>query len=508
MKLLLGLSLLAGMASLPVKAGAFQFAWDFRFSNRFQLEQNYIQKELLLDETSGRFDTQNYMKPKLDHLVYSFYIGASMDFKFSSTVTANVKLESGLYRLGHRNKPFTPPGSSEPLSSVYTTSEELKLLANGNAPVDELRDHLLVRELGFSFHTTSYWVDLTLGKKRFFVGDSFIFDGYGLGAIWTLDLLQHKSKIPFRIELQALLADGSFTSKGKKSPLVKISFEYVFSLVEAIGIYFAYYHDGDDNIAAIMRPAIAESYASEYTSDQVKLRLALAAPFESRGNLYYIGLNWNKFFGRLLLNGSLIVELGNYDLSVDLTSVPNVNREVKLGLKALAFLADCMVTYNFSEAMALTGYFLYISGDDLTQVPLRDLSNKPFSSFISVLPHITRSNIFFSGGMNESFSARYLTSSGQNARGVIGTGLKLDWDIIKRLNLKSNLAVLFSSSPRISGLAPGGSRFYGVELDFNFQFQLLKWLDLSAQFDFFITGPFYEARKLVYQMLLGVDMMF
>ena len=92
--------------------------------------------------------------------------------------------------------------------------------------------------------------------------------------------------------------------------------------------------------------------------------------------------------------------------------------------------------------------------------------------------------------MNESASARTLSTSGINAHGVLAPGAGTTIAPIKDvLEFKLGWALLLADSVNST---VSRSRVYGWELDFNADWAATPWLDLMLEGDFFKTGPFFD----------------
>jgi hypothetical protein len=152
----------------------------------------------------------------------------------------------------------------------------------------------------------------------------------------------------------------------------------------------------------------------------------------------------------------------------------------------LAFMADLDVSFEFVKRYSLIAFFLYLSGDS----NFEKVADDRMSAFISVLPYITKTNVFFSGGMNESASARALSTSGINAHGVIVPGVGVTAEPFEDvLELKAGWAILFADKINPTYAS---SKAYGWELNFEADWAAASWLDVMVQADFFKTGAFFD----------------
>jgi hypothetical protein len=148
----------------------------------------------------------------------------------------------------------------------------------------------------------------------------------------------------------------------------------------------------------------------------------------------------------------------------------------------------------------LGGFFLFLSGD---QPPSERASGGPLASyggFLGVAPFVTDTNIFFNGGVGESFASRQATAPGVNARGVVAPGLSAGWDPSASLGVEARAAYLVAPAA-----GPFGGRVYGPEVDLELTWAPLRWLTLVAEGDALFPGDFWPGRATVTRVVLGFD---
>jgi len=182
------------------------------------------------------------------------------------------------------------------------------------------------------------------------------------------------------------------------------------------------------------------------------------------------------------------LQFGRADVSITLRSLlggPLIQREG--ALEVYAGMAEASAFFDLADWATAGVFFLYLSG----QSGARQEVGGHFTSFVGIYPYITRTNVFFSGGMNQNFSARHISSSGVNARGVLAPGLNLGLDITSDLLLRLCGAMLFAQGEH----AQSHSRFYGIEGDFNLEWAVASWGRMLLEFDYFYSGDFFDFRK-------------
>ncbi|HYQ82343.1 MAG TPA: hypothetical protein VEP68_12610, partial [Anaeromyxobacteraceae bacterium] len=120
---------------------------------------------------------------------------------------------------------------------------------------------------------------------------------------------------------------------------------------------------------------------------------------------------------------------------------------------------------------------------------------------LGVTPYVTDLNLFFNGGIAESFADRRATAPGVNGRGVVAPGLSLAWDPSVELSLEGRGAWLWADQ---SG--PYGGRVYGVELDLNASWSPWPWLALLLEADLLFPGDFFPSSAVMHRFILGVNL--
>ena len=517
---------LAAATLVPAVAAAeIEVDWHASLSNRLEYKRNFI-------------DTTDMTQLKLDQAGkgYYFYGTAGVDLDadaWSFTMT----LDTGILKV----------------PALYRQSPAVNEVTANDKPVaDEARKTLLVREL---FIDADLALDgalsVTAGKYNASVGKDFVYNDYTLGMNLELDLAGAK-RAPFRASLQAIVSDGTFSADGKRSPLVSAEAAYVLGKGEEAGLIAAWFHDGDDNVGEIVKPFVSEFLQNQVVaaakhakqSGQINKQLvAQLAAIEracgghlancmtvgDRAELFWAGLYFNKIWSRLTLGGVALVNFGSATLDPYLTFAGNEvhvfeKTVTKKGVTqarlssasektVLGGMADLDASYELLEGWSVSSFFLWLSGDS----DFEKVNNTRLSSFIAVMPYITKTDIFFNGGMNESASARALSTSGINAHGVLAPGLGTTWAPVKDvLELKLGAALLLAESvnPQFAK-----SRVYGWELNFNTDWTATPWLDLMLEADFFKTGAFFDhpadwdpygtAKRVAepnpYRVMLGAD---
>ena len=508
---------------LPSPALAWELELDLGLYNRLTVQQNHVERLLRYDTTAGSFAVDRYLAPRVDHTSYALYARAAAHLEATSWLGVGLAVDSGLLnpagrvprgadvRLG----PATYKGLSLPAYTVpvTTTEDDRKVTANGQPVGDEARQTFFIRSAYVRLAAPETgWLGVTLGRQSMEVGGGLIYNDSGLGAELLMDL-EALRDVPLRASLKVLLPTRAW-DEGLRSPLVELRVDYVFSsflsLVESVGLSVAFFHDGDDNISRLLDGTISEAVVQHYPSasrevvDYVAAGALAYTPW-SKANIVWIGLSGRKLLGDLLLSANLQLEVGKLKLENPFwaltggAALPSfLPQDEVLELSTLGFAAELSASYLISESLSVGGFFLLLTGGENPYAPGQTQGR--YGSFLAVMPHITHTNLFFSGGMNETFSGRQATTAGINGRGVVAFGPTVAWEILEGLDVGATSAALLA--PVAS--STGGS-FYGIELDLEAGYQVLSWLKVSAQYDFLVAGDFFPQQKVIHQFLLGLD---
>ena len=508
----------------PSTARAWEVELDLGLYNRFTVKANQIERMLRYSTTSSAFAVDSYLTPSLDEIHYSVFARAGVHLQATSWLGFGLSVDSGqINPTGHipgsaevklssvTYKGTTLPGYTVP---VTTTDNVRKVTSNGQPIVDEAKESLFIRQvyLRLSAPETG-WLSVTVGRQAMEVGGGLIYNDYGLGAELLLDF-EALRDVPLRAGLKVLLPTRAW-NEGLRSPLLELRVDYVFSsflsLVESVGLSVAFFHDGDDNISRLLDSTISEAvvqYYPDVNKDLVNYVAAGALAYSpwSKANIVWIGLSGRKLLGDLLLSVNLQLELGQlklenpfWGLTGGAVTLPSfLPQDEVLQLSTLGFAGELTASYLMTEAFSVGGFFLFLSGGENPYGPKE--AQQRYGSYLSVVPHITHTNLFFSGGMNETFSGRQATTAGINGRGVIAFGPTVAWEILDGLDLGATTALLFSAVESLTG-----GRFYGFEMDLEGSYQVLPWLRLSAQYDMMVAGNFFPKKGVIHQFLLGVD---
>jgi hypothetical protein len=522
--LVVALGALVGVARAAAAAQDLSLDVSVQLAQRFNLKRNMLNldQSFSLGMRSGRLSvvgTENPLNLRFDknELGYSALLGARLAARFGR-FGAQLSIDSGEVK-------FQPLVRYDPAPDCAAGDVRCEsVTANGRPIGDEAQESFFVREIFAEARLGERdWLEIRAGKQALSAGGGFLMDNYALGLFFQADLEEARAA-PLRLELDAVFPNGDFSAAGKRSPLVYLEASWLKSWLEEIGLFAGYFHDGDSNLAEILRSVMLEVVLhgdiAQTADPQLVYAATLEADIQTQGDLFYLGAHGNLLFSRGSLSWTAAVEFGTFTHVTNLPRMgvfPGVTRQGQS--ECLGGLVHLAAHWDLAETLTLGGFFLYLSGETFQADDIRQRGVGRFGSFIGVFPWITATNLFFSGGMNQTFAARTLSASGVNARGVIAPGLTLGWDILEPLGLRLVGAALFSQGAHLDS----GGRFYGLEADVNLSWDISPHLQLLAETDVFWTGNFFDFEKplekpalervmvrepAVFKALLGLNLSF
>ncbi len=383
------------------------------------------------------------------------------------------------------------------------------LAANGRSVEDEVRDTLFVREARAEVRLgTARFLSLRAGRQRIAVGDGFVHDDYALGLAAGADLGALGPQLD--LSLAAFWPTrGRVEGAQLRSPMLAFRADWTPSLFEHVGVFAAYAHDETGAASELLRGANAESAAmrlqrtapgsAEYIRASRALAALLSLPPSGTGDLVWTGLSGHLFLGdrhELWWTGAVV--LGR----VSALAFPPGSLEPYLqDVPVEGLLARVRWRHALTPALAAGAFFVFQSGDlppaerALVALPPR------YDGFLGVAPYVTDLNLFFNGGISESFASRRATAPGVNGRGVIAPGLSVAWTPSLDFSLEGRGAWLLADEA-----GPYGGRVYGVEVDLNASWSPWPWLALLAEADVLFPGDFFPPGAPVRRFILGANL--
>jgi len=386
-----------------------------------------------------------------------------------------------------------------------TWLEPAALTSNGRSFHDEVKSTLLVREAyaAWSFGRAGF-TTLRAGRARYGVAEGLVHDDYGTGVDLAVDLGAIGPPFELRAALFQPTRDFPRTVAGL-TPLALLRADWLPSLFEHAGLFLAARRDRTGSLAELLRNAYVEDGvvslsglapgSPEYVKTSFRLAGLLSADVTSTASLAWFGSSGSlgTFAGQRVL-WTLAVMRGRID-TLQFASLPP---QLDIPLHGSA----AWLRYEVSPWpwIQVTPWFLYLSGD--RPPPEKDQLGLVggYGAFLGVNPYITATNLFFRGGLSETFAARQATAPGVNGRGVIAPGLTLELDAGRDVDLLARVAWL-----RAEDVGPWGGKVYGTELDLSATWAPAPWISFGAELDALLPGDFFGVGATVYKTVLAVD---
>ncbi|MCB9644403.1 MAG: hypothetical protein H6728_15130 [Myxococcales bacterium] len=234
----------------PQRAQAITASWELSFGPRFNWDY------LSLDSST---DPPSFSS----HLIAgSLLAGFEADVEWNTFVQSAIKLDLGALQGGQ----YTNSQSS--IFRWEWNNTVLNPLPD-EIPADALdvllKESFLIRELYTHFYfTTDQWIGIRAGMMNLSIGRAAVYDNFALGIRFLMDLSERESAaLPLRWKLDVFLPDASFTSAGKKSPVVHTMFEYLFDDDHSIGLSAAYLYDGDSLASQLLYPIMRDTILTQ-----------------------------------------------------------------------------------------------------------------------------------------------------------------------------------------------------------------------------------------------------
>jgi hypothetical protein len=242
----------------------------------------------------------------------------------------------------------------------------------------------------------------------------------------------------------------------------------------------------------------------EETVSQIPGSPAAGFSFESLSDIVWIAMSARKIVSEFRFSLVGILNTGSSTLS----GVDDRGRTFRSDFSALGYLIDFLVGRNLTDRLVLELFYLMASGDDDPAGAIRE--GETLSAYLSIVPFITRTNLFFNGGINENFSTRSFGTAGNSARGFGAPGVMMTYSFLDNLWMIFKAAYLFSAASPPEKVA---GRVYGWETDLMGYWDIGDHVRLSMEADLFLPGSFFEGPELpdpdpAFRLMVGVDFFF
>jgi hypothetical protein len=428
----------------------------------------------------------------------------SQAFPTTTAVCVSTTTPSGLAVVGGGS---CAAGPTYVLST--TTNGPKELTSNGLPFAEEASQTAFIRQLYADFTAGRAGAfHARVGRQRLRVADGFVYDDWGLGLDLDLDL--GAIGPPFAFSASVFYPSRSWPAGSAWShPVVAATAEWTPSLGEWVGIWGAWSADGTGDAAAILRQGLVENQAVELEATTpgsaayraASRRMAALLNQQGGGNS---SLGWLGASGRLEVGswgdvrftaGAAFGTVGASATGGQGTTAANPS------VGTVGWLLSARLTANPGSGFTVSPFFIWLTGDSPPSTQQIANGSGTWNGFLAISPYITATNLFFQGGISESYADRRATGSGVNARGVVAPGVQVGWTPGGGFDATLKAAFLWADEP--SGF--GGSA-YGPELDLNLSWSPLRWLSVLAEADFLALGSFFPAGGVARKFILGVNL--
>ncbi len=318
----------------------------------------------------------------------------------------------------------------------------------------------------------SYFLDkqgvaFKIGQQHLAAGDSYIFDDFLLAGQVGLDL-NSILDLPWEFYVTVAQVQGS-------SLYFQLKALHPLTTYERIALSLGWLHDTDG------------FFAEHSTSD-----------------LLWVTLSANKMVSSFRLSAVGILNAG----TITLYRNNSFGQWSRSDFPVLGYLLDLQAGRNLTDRLSLEVFYLMASGDD---APARSVTRgERLDTFLSILPFITRMNLFFNGGINQDFSTRSSGTAGTDARGFGVPGAAMTYCFTDSLSVVCQAAYLFAVA---SPPAQSSGRVYGWETDLMGYWGLGEHVRISLEADIFLPGSYFERTGRPepdpgYRLMGGVDLFF
>lgn len=359
-------------------------------------------------------------------------------------------------------------------------------LEDGKLENDRVDDAFFQQGYFESTFLDSKGIAFRVGQQHLVVCEGYVLDDFLLAGQVGADL-NRLLGVPWSLYASLAQIQGS-------SLYLQLRTVHPFGEYEKFSLSAGWLHDTEGFVGELLEEVFSRDPRSRYVD--LSLR--------SEADLGWIAASLNRNLSSFSLSGTGIVGIGRIELSAR-SSGPLVSRTSRFSVPALGYLLDLLISRDLTERATLGAFFLMASGDD---GPLDALQNEDtLNVFLSITPFITRTNIFFSGGISENLSTRRFNIAGNTARGFLAPGMQASYSFTDDLRVEGKAAYLLSHA---SPPEAASGRDYGWEIDLMAFWEMGKHVRVSLEADDFHPGGFFEIPALAdpdpaYRFVAGLD---
>ena len=509
----LALEILSDDAPLWARAG---------LSPRYTWQAALPSTQVLFDGAAQAFAADRYLAPGPAQSYASGILFVSAGWEATGWLGFRLDLDSGLVR--SQSFPATAlvcPSAASPsglaiasggsctgparYTLATTRAGPSEITSNGQSFSSEASQTAFIRQLyaevsagrAGAFHAR-------LGRQRLRIADGFVYDDWGLGL--DLDLDVGAFGPPLAFSASVFYPSRAWPSGSAwKYPAVAATAGWTPSLGEWVGLWGAWSSDSTGDAAAILQQGLVENDVLELlqtTPGSVAFRAAsrrmanlLTAPSRGTSSLGWVGAS-----GRLELSawGEVRFTAGLAFGTVS-TSASSSLVTTSIDVPTLGWMLSGRLVAQPGAGFTISPFLIWLTGDSppSTQQILSGSGN--WGGFLAISPYITATNLFFQGGISESYADRRASASGVNARGVVAPGLEVRWSR-GTFDATVKAAWLWADEPS----ALGGVS-YGPEVDLNLSWSPWRWLAVLAEADVLAMGNFFPGQGVARKFILGLN---
>lgn len=481
--------------------------WSAQIIPRYFVGSNDINLTVIHPETGAR-SSDHYLAPITDSHYESVYLFAGLTFPYQF---AN---QSGsVYAHFDTGEIYRGTISSINENSGETTTQD-SLLSNGNTIDDEFKEHAFIRQL-FLSHTFGHhsYSTVKVGRGNPVVGYSLIYNDY---SPFVELKLESKNAWAVPVELTILGVSPSDELTPSNNLIASAEFAIPHPRLGRFSVFTAKLWDEDNALSEGFRDAITASISTRNNAMNSVLtgRVGLfnrLTTFDSDSEVNWLGTGYLKTWAnsnQIWFNG--VMSAGRASISMDMTrflrSLRQLTRNrdldieetVDVDLVLTGYAMQAGGTVYVSKSWYASCFGLVMSGDDgldgLAQAfspgSQTNAFSDRFSAFLSIVPYLGHTNIFFNGGLDQGFSNRQAAVGGLAGKGIMAGGISLAGPIWGKLSYQGGPTLLnaMHTGPY------GRGDVYGIEFDNGMSYALSETTSIDAQVDVFRTGDFFAQQ--------------
>lgn len=487
---------------------------DARLAQRFNLDIFAPQTKLRYLPAAGRFDVDDYLSPNGVDAAYSLFLATRFSFDMTKQFKIVFDLDSGMLRpiarrVVRRAVDVTDAAAKTTQVRLYAPGFGTGATSNGRSLQVEVESTFFLRELYVRFAERDEFL-FKMGRAHLVIGDGLIYDES------ALVLTMGGGDRDFWLEGTLGLPAPNMRN-GIDSPLLHVRAVGYLSNSLRVGIHAAYIYDGGDLYADRLGQWYREGAVAgdPLSDDQADLRRQgwghlMGSPRQSWGHLGFLGIDLGLNADRFIaVDLTAWVQAGE----VGLDSPAPVGAAYGLAMPgptkagedwtmlSLGFASQLKITVTPDAAWAVELWGLMVSGDSN---PLsNDGGSDTVFGFQGIRPRLRHTNLFFSGGLNETLSYGAHESFGLGEDGFMGGGLNVSWeDEDSGLYIESSVSALAAF---VGNQTAAGGGFYGVEFNIEALYPINSWLTVSAEYDILFGGDAWRSSDPIHLLRIGLD---